>query len=332
MRPRVSRVTVGVGKGSGAITTRTGAFRQPCAAAEFERRYGKSRRARSPAPPCSPVPPAPGACCWAGRVALARWPTCRAAGPGAVAFSRGAIDVMSRKVGRTWCAGQGPGGARRGAGEPGGNRHDRPRPPLRPPPGVPRTPLCRAHRGGGAAPAAGPDRMQRRTRDTSVADVPGHRAGTPRRAEERRHPALGRRRDARHPQRLPVRRRRDHHADRRRGAAQHVHHRRERPRRSATPTTWTPRTSAPATPSRSSPTRSTPRRGGATARRSPLPTSSPSGRRCAVRTTPSGPPATPATTGSPRSSRARAPTRSRSPSPAPTPTGGPCSPRSTPGA
>src|SRR5437763_865001 len=40
MRPRVSRVTVGVGKGAGAITTRTGAFRQSCSATPLERRYG----------------------------------------------------------------------------------------------------------------------------------------------------------------------------------------------------------------------------------------------------------------------------------------------------
>ena len=60
------------------------------------------------------------------------------------------------------------------------------------------------------------------------------------------------------------------------------------------------------------------------------PTSSPSGGRSAARTAPSGPRATPGTSGSRRSRRARAIWRSRSPSRSRTPTGRPSSARCTP--
>ena len=161
------------------LPTRTGAFRQPCAR-RSRRRYGRAARGCRTA--VQPRRARPGGPVLGRAGGLGASPTCRAAGPGAVAFSRGAIDVMSRKVGRTWCAGQAQavlGAARASPEVTVMTDHDH-RAGRR---ACAATPLRRAHRGGGAAPAAGPDRMQRRRPGDGVRrGVPGHRPGTPRRS------------------------------------------------------------------------------------------------------------------------------------------------------
>ncbi len=277
------------------------------------------------------VPPAAGAPCnrrWAGRVALGRRPTCRAPGRGSVAFSGGAIDVMSRKVGRTCCAGEGPGGGAARASPEVTVMTDHDSPAGR---AACRGRRCAALIAAGvllplpvltgcsgddseASAAASQDigRMARGqlkdggTVRWAVDSMPGtlnaYQAdadATTARIAGAVLPSLftvdGRGSTAAQPGLPPGR---GHQCPR----AQAGRHLQDQPEGAVERRTG----------------RSAPR------------TSSPSGTRCAARTTPSGAPATSATTGSRRSRRAPTRTRSRSPSPSRTRTGGRSSRRSIP--